>query len=423
MSNRKKVKKPIVQPSKKNMTVNKKKTTLPKVDNDIKTLQNSVGNQALQSMFESGFIQGKLTIGQPNDKYEQEADRVADEVMRMPEPKVQRNIEEKEEELIQTKPIREQITPLVQRQPEEEEEALLQTKSKGEPSQPTPHLESNINALEGAGQPLSKETRAFFEPRFGQDFSKVRVHNDSNANQLARSINARAFTKGNNVVFGRGEYNPKSSKGKRLLGHELVHVRQQNSRFTTKYVSKKNNETLLVRHTSEKIQKDPVATAGLGLAVFALGRDIVTSGSLSHQSTPATYMHPGTPTSAKWKQAKTILHIKAFHPRLFMPWQHFYFRLAYEYNGYDIRNATINILRSKSSSMRMSSFNITWSPSKQSRPKDPVAQIIFNISGRWDPTGRGDYSFWGKLVISSSLIGNIYKLFTIGAEQQTVQKG
>lgn len=197
---------------------------------EILNLHQTIGNQAVQRLFESGFIQGKLTVGEPNDKYEQEADRVADEVMRMPEPQVQRQSEEdEEEEMIQTKPIGDQITPLVQRQVEEEEEEI-QAKAEGQTPQVTPNLESEINALQGGGHSLSKETRNFFEPRFGQDFSSVRVHTDSNANQLARSINAKAFTKGKDVVFGAGEYKPESSSGKRLLGHELTHVLQQETK-------------------------------------------------------------------------------------------------------------------------------------------------------------------------------------------------
>ena len=198
---------------------------------EILNLHQTLGNQAVQRLFESGFIQGKLTIGKPNDKYEQEADRVADEVMRMPEPQVQRQSEEdEEEEMIQTKSIGDQITPLVQRyvESEEEEEEALQAKAEGKTLQVAPNLESRINALQGSGQPLSKETRGFFEPRFGEDFSRVRIHIDSNASQLARSINARAFTKGRDIVFSGGEYSPVSSSGKRLLGHELTHVVQQN---------------------------------------------------------------------------------------------------------------------------------------------------------------------------------------------------
>jgi hypothetical protein len=91
-------------------------------------LQRTIGNQAVQRMIKSGTLQAKLRIGQPEDIYEQEADRVADAVMRMPEPGVQRQVEPEEEETLQTKPLANQITPLVQVQrqeePEEEEETL-----------------------------------------------------------------------------------------------------------------------------------------------------------------------------------------------------------------------------------------------------------------------------------------------------------
>ena len=96
-------------------------------------LQRTAGNQAVSRLMRSGALQAKLRIGQPGDVYEQEADRVADAVMRMPEPGVQRQVEpeEEEEEMLQTKPLVDQITPLVQvqRQEEpEEEEEMLQAK-------------------------------------------------------------------------------------------------------------------------------------------------------------------------------------------------------------------------------------------------------------------------------------------------------
>jgi len=411
-----KTQKTMSQPSNKNMTIQKKKTSNPKSTSTILQLQQMIGNQGMQRLINSRGIQAKLTIGQPNDQYEQEADRVADTVMSMPESTVQRQVGEEEEDILQTKAIGDGITPLVQRKPEEEEE-LLQTKANGETAQITSNLETKINALQGSGQPLSKETKNFFEPGFGQDFSRVRVHNDANAHHLARSINARAFTRGSDVVFGGGEYNPNSYNGKRLLGHELTHVVQQRSNLSRKNLSQKN---MTFQKSSDKIQKDPIAIAGLGLAVFGTGRSIVSSGKLSHSSTPATYMHAGTPISATWRQMTTTLHIKSWHPRYFIGNQNFYFRLEYEYNGYDIKNATINLLRSRSSSIYSSTFDITWSPSNESRPNDPISKIIFNISGQWDPVGRGDYSFWGRLIISASLSGSAYQRFSIDSEERSV---
>ncbi|MDH3476636.1 MAG: DUF4157 domain-containing protein, partial [Rhodospirillales bacterium] len=220
----------------------------------------------IRRILRSTGAQAKLTIGQPNDKYEQEADRVADRVTAMPDPRLQRQPEaEEEEETLQAKPLADQITPLVQRQeepPEEEEEEPvqakfkvgemiqrmcpecdgetaqrqpmkeeeeeLQTKTKpGETPAVTPGLASTINGLKGGGQPLDSATRAFFEPRFGRDFGHVRLHTDSEAAETASSINARAYTLGNHIALEAGEYQPNSRSGQRLLGHELTHVIQQ----------------------------------------------------------------------------------------------------------------------------------------------------------------------------------------------------
>jgi len=80
---------------------------------------------------------------------------------------------------------------------------------------------------QGAGTPLPNTTRNFFEPRFGKDFSNVRIHADPNAAASAQSINARAYTLGQDIVFGSGQYEPHSQSGKQLLAHELTHVVQQ----------------------------------------------------------------------------------------------------------------------------------------------------------------------------------------------------
>ncbi|MGB3459402.1 MAG: DUF4157 domain-containing protein [Halobacteriota archaeon] len=202
----------------------------------LMALQQTHGNRYVQRVVTG--IQAKLKVGQPGDIYEQEADRVADQVMRMPEPQVQRQSEE-EEELIQTKPLAEQITPLVQRQVEEEAEEEEEEKKKEEeeilqaketPShvpEVTPDLESRIHSLRGGGQSLPESARSFLEPRFGYDFSNVRLHTDVRAAETARAVNAQAFTLGHDIVFGVGQYAPETTSGQRLLAHELTHVIQQ----------------------------------------------------------------------------------------------------------------------------------------------------------------------------------------------------
>jgi Domain of unknown function (DUF4157) len=81
--------------------------------------------------------------------------------------------------------------------------------------------------LRSSGQPLARQTRAFFEPRFGHEFSRVRVHADAQANASARAVNALAYTVGNHVAFAGGRYAPETAEGRQLLAHELTHVVQQ----------------------------------------------------------------------------------------------------------------------------------------------------------------------------------------------------
>ena len=217
-------------------------------------LQRTHGNRYVQRVVAG--IQAKLKVGQPGDKYEQEADRVAEQVMQMPEPQVQRQLKEEEEEeeepiqtkslaepispliqrqvepeeeeeQIQTKPIAEQITPIIKAEEEDEEETLQAKKEPGQTPTAAPNIEGQINAMRGGGRSLSKSTRAFFEPRFGYDFSEVRVRTDSAAVQAADSIGAKAFTAGRNIVFGSKVDNPEASVHRQLLAHELAHLVQQ----------------------------------------------------------------------------------------------------------------------------------------------------------------------------------------------------
>src|SRR5829696_8406704 len=101
----------------------------------------------------------------------------------------------------------------------------LQRRSTGqaEPSTVPPIVH---DVLRSPGQPLDPGTRAFMEPRFGHDFGRVRVHTDTKAAESAQAVNALAYTVGHDVVFGADQYAPRTSEGRRLLAHELVHVVQ-----------------------------------------------------------------------------------------------------------------------------------------------------------------------------------------------------
>jgi len=185
--------------------------------------------QPLGEMSSGAGVQAKLTVGPVGDKYEQEADRVAAQVMRMsipPEnsPQVQRFGEE--DNPVQRWSLAQSITPVVHRRVDEQVQMrqLVQRAFQAGGNQASGDLESRLNASQGGGKALAPEVRAFMEPRFGADFSSVRVHTGSEAVQMNRELGAQAFTHGSDVYFGAG----KSPGNNELTAHELTHVVQQN---------------------------------------------------------------------------------------------------------------------------------------------------------------------------------------------------
>ncbi len=162
---------------------------------------------------EAPFIQPKLKIGSPNDRYEREADQMAETVMQRAEisvkpTSVQRKCEDCEEETLQMKTNSGSVPDL-------------------QKAATTSSLEQQLQQSKGNGQALSRDTSTAMSQAFGQDFSKVQVHTDSKAIQMNQQLNAKAFTHGNQIYFNKGQYQPNRSEGKRLLAHELTHVVQQ----------------------------------------------------------------------------------------------------------------------------------------------------------------------------------------------------
>lgn len=243
-------------------------------------------------------LQAKLTLGPAKDRYEQEADAVADRVLGMPDsesepdstfnarkplaistlarhPRTQRaadnDLEDDEERESSTpestvqraldaegfddgegeEPVQRAMRTtdldddlededdpstndvaqcaLAEEDTEGDTEEELQTKARSR----TPKLDDDaidlIRRARQGGRPLSEAERSYFEPRFGRDLSGVRVHSGAQANSATRRIRARAFTVGNDIVLGNGEYQASTPQGKRLLAHELTHVVQQQS--------------------------------------------------------------------------------------------------------------------------------------------------------------------------------------------------
>jgi hypothetical protein len=176
--------------------------------------------------------QAKLTINQPGDVYEQEADTVAQEVMRrMSKPANKQSVQRQqmpEEEQLQTKPLANSITPVVQREAMLEEDEQIQMKPEGAAISAPSQIESSLKEARGSGQPLGDDIRQPMEQAFGTDFSRVKIHTDSRSHELNKSVQSRAFTTGQDVFFRQGEYSPGNNGGKELLAHELTHVVQQN---------------------------------------------------------------------------------------------------------------------------------------------------------------------------------------------------
>jgi hypothetical protein len=148
-------------------------------------------------------LQTKLHINEPGDACEHEADRVADKVVRMADSQT--------------------LTDTLQ--PAGALPALRHTRENGTEAREAPSIIHEV--LSSSGRPLDRDTRDFFQPRFGHDFSNVRVHSDGTAEQSAREVNAHAYTVGNAIVFGAGRFAPGTQQGQRLMAHELAHVRQQ----------------------------------------------------------------------------------------------------------------------------------------------------------------------------------------------------
>ncbi len=171
-------------------------------------------------------LQTKLAIGQPSDKFEQEADRTAAYVMSMPAtvlPVQQQSLTE-EEESVQTKPIpisTVDSASVQQKCSECEREERVQRSEDGKAA--SSNIENQLNSSKGGGSPLSDEVRSFMEPRFGADFSGVRVHTGSAAMQMNQELGAQAFTYGSDIYYGSG----KAPENNDLTAHELTHVVQQ----------------------------------------------------------------------------------------------------------------------------------------------------------------------------------------------------
>jgi hypothetical protein len=172
----------------------------------FREIQQRIGNRAIGRQ-----IQAKLKVSEPGDVHEQEADRIADQVMRTPPAGT-----------VHAK-------------------AAAGNASRVAPS-------ATLGNVASGGQKLPASVRAFFEPRFGHDFSHVRLHTDTQAAKSARDLQAHAFTLGSHILFQEGRFAPDTNSGQHLLAHELTHVIQQ-----TATSSRETSSTPQLSHAPQAI--------------------------------------------------------------------------------------------------------------------------------------------------------------------------
>lgn len=308
------------------------KTVKPALNVQRKTEQAFFGPQKEQvsptseSTFFKPAIQTKLRVNRPDDYYEKEADLVADRVVNMPEPQlgltantppeVQRKEEakEEEEESIQTASMAvqrmadgEQVeeTPAIQTKQiafiqrdnndemppasKEEDETLqtysnhrspgmyhsdvIQLSGRGPPGG-TSQFQSQLHHSASGGRPMAQPVGNIMSSRFGADFSTVRIHTDTSAQQMSKQVKAHAFTYGNHIYFNSGKYDPASKTGQTLLAHELTHTIQQGASPVRANVQRKHNFTAVQRKTILQRQVAPQLTKAVELAEAEQGKVI-----------------------------------------------------------------------------------------------------------------------------------------------------
>ncbi len=182
----------------------------------------SKSNEPITSFFSQATIQPKLTIGRPNDKYEVEADAMADKVVqRLDMGHSERSLGKTLRHSTSNSAIQPKCEAC------EGEEESIQMKSDGAFAEASSDLQSNLTLSKGRGNPLSAEMQIKMGSAFGTNLSAVRIHTGGTAVHMSKELNAQAFTHGNDIYFNQGKYDTNSTSGKHLLAHELTHTVQQ----------------------------------------------------------------------------------------------------------------------------------------------------------------------------------------------------
>ena len=219
------------------------------------------------------FVQRKLTVGEPNDHFEKQADHVADKVVQRmskpaaPVPPVKGEELQKKEEDVPATEEKIQRKPIFDSMGDTPPDDTIRRKSDAKSEAPS-GIEQRLKNTKGSGTPLPAETKTAMESSIGADFSGVRVHTGKEAAALSNDLQAQAFTHGNDIYFNEGKFDATSSSGRHLLAHELTHTVQQGAA-----IQKKSDQGInsLSTNSSENsqvpnIQRDPAPAAAAATA-------------------------------------------------------------------------------------------------------------------------------------------------------------
>ena len=249
-------------------------------------------------------IQTKLTVNEPGDEHEQEADRMADHVMRMAAPVFAPPMPLSAPVALQPKCACGGTCDTCQANRKEDDHE--QDKLRRSPADSS-HLGQATappiveEVLRSPGQPLDRETQDFMEPQFGTDFGAVRIHTDSKAALSAESVKAKAYAVQNHIAFGADEYSPSSDSGKTLLAHELTHVVQQSGARAIVH-PEPTGVNAPILNSSPRIARQPAATPRVAASI-GRKQDVLESGSTDHPRRTKVVIFITGHASPRWRGA------------------------------------------------------------------------------------------------------------------------
>ncbi|MEO1522566.1 MAG: DUF4157 domain-containing protein, partial [Cyanobacteria bacterium J06633_2] len=203
-------------------------------------------------------VQTKLALGEPNDTYEQEADRVSAQVVgHVNQPSNLPISGRRKKRRKHSNSLGLDIHPLVQREGAKSEKETVPGSA-----------EKVIEQKQGQGSNLSDDVREPMESAFGNDFHDVSIHEDEQSDQLNQSMGSRAFTTGKDIFFRKGEYQPQNRDGQGLLAHELTHVVQQGTQTIQRIMRGRRGQ----QSREQNEPSDALPSIGTPNAKAALGR-------------------------------------------------------------------------------------------------------------------------------------------------------